>query len=451
MAYDDMRDELASALYLSGDQVPELYAKDWSEAAPHLPEVVLRPRNVQDLSDILSLATKTGQRLVTQGGRTGLAGGATPQQSEWALTTERLTKIIDIDPIGKTITVEAGVSLQTIQEAAREHGLMFPLDLGARGTATAGGIASTNAGGNQVIQYGVTRQLILGLTAVLPDGRIIDQDNRLLKNNAGFDLKQLLIGSEGALGVIASVTFRLFPQKDIVKTAICAAKDFGAVTDLLFFASKNFQGLSSFEVLWDDYMQQLIAVTDKSPLFEAPYPFHILLEVEAGEDTGHFETMLMQAVEQGMVSDALIASSESQRQTFWSYRDGIADMLMDFAPSVNFDIGIPITKMKDFTTEVAAALRTRFAGIRLVTFGHIGDGNLHICCTTGNDNDQVPIEELVFAKTTEIGGTITAEHGIGILKKPWLKDCRSPEEIMVMKQLKALFDPENILNKGRVI
>ena len=286
---------------------------------------------------------------------------------------------------------------------------------------------------------------------MLPDGRVIDQDNRLLKNNAGFDLKQLLIGSEGVLGVIASVTFRLFPQREVVKTAICAAQDFKAVTDLLFFASKSFQGLSSFEVLWDDYMQELTAVTGRAQLFAQDYPFHILLEVEASEDTGLFETQLMKAVEEGVISDALIASNETQRQTFWGYRDGIADMLMDFAPNVNFDIGIPVTSMKGFTEDVAQALRSEFAGIRLVTFGHIGDGNIHICCTTGNESDQVPIEELVFAKTTAIGGTITAEHGIGILKKPWLKDCRSPEEIAVMKQLKALLDPENILNKGRVI
>ena len=451
MAYNDMRDALAPDLYLTGDKVHEAYAKDWSEAAAHLPEVVLRPRTVEDLSSVLELASKTGQRLVTQGGRTGLAGGATPQQSEWALSTERLNQIIAIDPVGKTITVEAGVTLQQIQDAARDYGLMFPLDLGARGTATAGGIASTNAGGNQVIQYGVTRNLILGLTAVLPDGRIMAQDNRLLKNNAGFDLKQLLIGSEGVLGVIACVTFRLFPQREVVKTAICAARDFDAVTDLLFFASKAFQGLSSFEVLWDDYMQQLYAVTERTKLFSTDYPFHILLEVESSDDTGLFETELMKAVEKGVIDDALIASNEGQRQTFWRYRDGIADMLSDFAPNVNFDIGIPITQMKAFTQDVSEALRTQFAGIRMVTFGHIGDGNLHICCTTGNDEDQVPIEDLVFAKTTAIGGTITAEHGIGILKKPWLKDCRSPEEIAIMKQLKGLLDPQNILNKGRVI
>ena len=179
-----------SDLVLKGEDVSQAYAKDWSESVAHLPIAVLRPRTIEDLSLILTKATETEQKIVTQGGRTGLAGGATPKQGEYALSTERLNKIIDIDPIGKTITVQAGVTLQQIQEKAAEFDLVFPLDLGARGTATAGGITSTNAGGNQVIQYGVTRHLILGLTAVLPDGQIMKQENKLLKNNAGFDLKQ---------------------------------------------------------------------------------------------------------------------------------------------------------------------------------------------------------------------------------------------------------------------
>lgn len=451
MTYDDMRDKLAPDLFLSDSQVDERYAKDWSEAVAHMPEVVLRPRTLDDLSSMLTLAQQTGQRLVTQGGRTGLAGGATPQQSEWALTTERMNHILDIDPIGKTITVESGVTLQQIQEAAAEHDLMFPLDLGARGTATAGGIASTNAGGNQVIHYGVTRHLILGLTAVLPDGRIMAQDNKLLKNNAGFDLKQLMIGTEGVLGVIASVTFRLFARRDYVKTAFCAATDFDAVTDLLFFASRKLPGLSSFEVLWEDYLLEISAVTGKAEIFSSSYPFIVLLEVESARPSDEVEDTLQQALETGLIADALIAQNETQRQEFWGYRDAIAEILGDMAPNINFDIGIPITKMKSFTQDVTRDLKQAFPTIRQVTFGHIGDGNLHLCCTSGNEADQVPIEDLVFAKATAIGGTITAEHGIGVLKKPWLKDCRTADEIALMRQLKEMMDPAMILNKGRVI
>jgi len=451
MSFGDMRDNLDSALYLSGSEVQDSYAQDWSEAAAHLPEVVLRPRTIDDLSKMMTLATQTSQRIVTQGGRTGLAGGATPQQSEWALSVERMTNIIELDPIGQTITVEAGTSLQAIQEAAAEQGLQFPLDLGARGTATAGGITATNAGGNQVIQYGVTRQLVLGMTAVLPDGTVIAQNNKLLKNNAGFDLKQLLIGTEGVLGVIATITFRLFPKRDVVKTAICAVQNFDEVTDLLSHANRTMTGLSSFEVLWDDYLAEITAVTGKAPLFDQNYPYIILLEVEAARDTGDVEASLMAAVEQGIVKDAILAQNDQQRASFWSYRDSIAELLADMAPNVNFDIGIPISKMKDFTADVTSALKAKFGAIRLVTFGHIGDGNLHLCCTTGKPQDQVPIEDLVFAKATAIGGTITAEHGIGVLKKPWLKDCRTTQEIALMKRLKAMLDPADILNKGRVI
>ncbi|MGC6517638.1 MAG: FAD-binding oxidoreductase [Candidatus Puniceispirillaceae bacterium] len=451
MGFDDMRDHLSSDLYLCADDVSEAYAKDWSEAAAHLPEVVLRPRTIDELSAILSLAQSSGQRLVTQGGRTGLAGGATPQQSEWALTTERMNKILDIDPIGMTITVEAGVSLQSVQEEAAKHDLLFPLDLGARGTATAGGIAATNAGGNQVIHYGVTRHLILGMTAVLPDGEIIAQNNKLLKNNAGFDLKQLMIGTEGTLGVIATITFRLFPRREHITTAFCAADDFDSVTSLLFHASKHVSGMSSFEVLFDDYMNEIITVTDKAALFDKHYAHYILLEVESTTKDDTVAHMLAEAIDKGIIKDALIAQNETQRAQFWSYRDSIADILADMAPSVNFDIGVPIAKMGSFTQDVSAALRKAFPTIRFVTFGHVGDGNLHMCCTTGDDHDQVPIEDLVFRHTTAIGGTITAEHGIGILKKPWLKDCRTEAEISVMRRLKALLDPADILNKGRVI
>ena len=451
MPYGDMRDKLDGALFLSGNEVHDSYAKDWSEATAHLPEVVLRPRTIDDLSQMLSLAQTTGQRLVTQGGRTGLAGGATPQQSEWALSVERLTSIIALDPIGQTITVEAGVTLQQIQEAAAAHDLQFPLDLGARGTATAGGVTATNAGGNQVIHYGVTRHLVLGMTAVLPDGTVIAQDNKLLKNNAGFDLKQLLIGTEGVLGVIATITFRLFPKRQCVKTAICAAADFDAVTRLLHHASQTMVGLSSFEVLWEDYLAEIYTIAGKPKLFEKDYRFAILLEVEAARDSGDVEASLMAATEQGIIQDALIAQNETQRAHFWSYRDAIAELLSDMAPTVNFDIGIPISQMKAFIQDTTLALREKFPTVRLVTFGHIGDGNLHLCCTTGDEQDQVPIEDLVFAKATALGGTITAEHGIGILKKPWLKDCRTAEEIALMKRLKVMLDPAQILNKGRII
>ena len=451
MVFGDMRDNLDTDLFVSDDEVEVRYAADWSEAPAHLPEVVLRPRTIDDLATMMRLAQENEQRIVTQGGRTGLAGGATPQQSEWALSLERMTNILDIDPVGRTITVEAGVTLQQIQEAAAAHDLIFPLDLGARGSATAGGITATNAGGNQVIHYGVTRQLVLGLTAVLPDGEIMAQSNQLLKNNAGFDLKQLLIGTEGVLGIIATVTFRLFPKRDVIKTAFCAADNFEAVTTLLHRASKALIGLSSFEVLWDDYMAEITEVVGKPALFSKPYPFAILLEVEQASDDGQMESCLMKAVEDGVIADALIAQSEGQRTEFWSYRDSIAELLSDMAPNVNFDIGIPIAKMDSFTKEVIAALNAQFPGIRHVTFGHIGDGNLHLSCTTGQTADHVPIESLVFAKATAINGTITAEHGIGILKKPWLKDCRSPEEIALMKGLKLMLDPAQILNKGRVI
>ena len=451
MSIKSLIDRIDSDIVLSGPDVSELYAKDWSEEVPCKPDVVIQPRNTEDISHVLAQCQAHGQPVVTQGGRTGLSGGATPKAKEWVLSTEKLDKIISIDADAMTITVQAGVILEKIQNAASEIGLLFPMDIGARGSCTAGGIVATNAGGTQVIQYGMTRSLVLGLVAVLPDGTVLKAHNTLIKNNSGFDLKHLLIGSEGVLGVITEITFRLFPKRPIRKTALCAIPDFKKAQKLLKIAKTNFLGLSSFEIMWNDYFVAALDATNEKNPFNEMHPLYALIEVEEGQETGAFENVLMGAIEQDIVSGVIISKNENERQKLWTIRDGISEILPLLKNRIDFDLGIPSPKMEGFIKDVKQGLSEKFKDCKTLAFGHLGDGNLHLTVSIQNPNDKNDIEKLVFSLTKAAQGAITAEHGVGSLKRKWLSYTRSKEEIVLMQALKKMIDPADILNPRRVI
>lgn len=441
-------------LYRHGDEVGERHAVDWSAEYPHLPDVVLLPRNTEDVSVLLKACHAADQTLVLQGGMTGLSGGATPQAGEWALSLERMNEIFEIDPAAMTITVAAGTPLETIQNAAEEAGARLPLDLGSRGSCLAGGVVSTNAGGNQVIRFGMARALVLGLEAVLADGTIIPADNKLLKNNSGFDLKQLFIGSEGALGIITKVTFRLFPQKASRQTALCALSTFDDVIALLQKMGRELENVTSFEVMWSDYYHESLRAINGTDPLGGEHPFYVLLETEGVDDettAAIFQRALMSGLDSELVVDAAIAQSLTEVNSFWAIRDGIAELLPEFTPSINLDVGIPITEMERFAKEVREELRAMHPNCRMLVFGHIGDGNLHVVATTGRSEDKQGVYEMIYQKTREVKGAITAEHGIGVQKKEWLSYSRSEAEINLMRALKGLLDPKGIINKGRVI
>ena len=429
----------------------EAYAKDWSEAPAMTPDVVLRPRNAQDISAILELCQNHNQALVVQGGRTGLSGGATPQKKEWVLSLDRLDKILEINPDTLTITVQSGVVLERIQDAVKAHSLVFPVDIGARGSCMAGGIAATNAGGNQVIKYGTARDNILGLEAVLPDGTILSARNELIKNNAGFDLKQLLIGSEGVLGVITELTFRLYPERPVKQTALCGFSDFEAVTSFLAFAQRNILAVSAFELMWQNYFEAGVKIAGLCRPFDEDYPFLVLLEAEFPSPTDSLNDTLGSAIEKRILQNCIISQSISDSQNLWAIREAISELVTQLSPVVNFDIGIPIAEIDGFTQSVQTALSARFKNPTCLFFGHLGDSNLHIIVPIDDPEDQHEIESIVFALTRETSGTITAEHGIGRLKLEWLSYSRSPEEIELMRKLKRMLDPANILNPDRVI
>lgn len=447
---------LEAPAVLLGEDIQEKNCVDWSGENALTPRAVLRPSSTEEISMILKFCNKAGQPVVVQGGMTGLSGGATPRAGEVALSLERMSGIEEIDSESMTITVLAGTPLELIQNAAKEAGLFLPLDLGARGSCTIGGNVATNAGGNQVIRYGMTRALVLGLEAVLADGTVISSMNKLLKNNAGFDLKHLFIGTEGTLGVVARVVLRLYPRMNSTCTALCALLSFGDVVTLFRRVQSAFAGgVSSFEVMWANYFEFVVnnAGHSGNP-FKQSYPLYVLLEYQGSDlevDSEKLEQVLFAEMESGLVQDTVIAQSIKETETLWQIRDGIADVLPLLGPTANFDIGIPINHMESFLDVVDQKLHFAFPDITLLVFGHIGDGNLHIAASTGGEQDKQKIYDIVYHATGEYQGSVTAEHGIGVLKKDYLSYSRNAEELALMRQLKAALDPKNILNAGRVI
>ena len=453
MQAQTLLEQLDSELWLRGSEAGDRYAVDWSATHACRPNVVLRPRNTEDIAAMLRLCHAAGQAVVVQGGLTGLSGGATPQPGEWALSMERLNRVFEIDSAAMTITVGAGTPLELIQTAAAEAGFRFPLDLGARGSCLAGGVVSTNAGGNQVIQFGMTRALVLGLVAVLADGTVIPARNKLLKNNSGFDVKQLFIGTEGALGVVTEVTFRLFPQKPYLGTALCVVESFAGVVSLLQKMGRDLEVVSSFEVMWPEYYREALRATGINDPLAGEQGYCVLIETEGASETAaeHFLATLSAAMEEGLLLNAIIAQSSADANTFWAIRDGIAELLPEYGPAANFDIGIPIALMERFIDETQQELKLAFPDCRVLVFGHLGDGNLHLLAGTGREQDVRAIYDLVYRKIAEVDGAISAEHGIGVLKKEWLAHSRSAAEIALMRSLKSALDPAGILNPGRVV
>jgi len=441
---------------LRGDQIGERYAADTSRLHALRPGVVLRPASTGDVAFILAACHAAGQSIVIQGGLTGLCGGGTPQPGEFAMSLERLTGIEEIDPAGLTMTVRAGTPLQTIQEAAADAGLRFPLDLGARGSCTIGGNISTNAGGNEVIRYGMARALVLGVEAVLPDGTVVSSLNKMLKNNAGFDLKQLFIGSEGALGIVTRAVLRLFPQPLTHAAAMCAAPDLPHVIKLLQHLRVSLgEGLSAFELMWPNYVQYITSqcADIHNPIDSAAHIL-VLIEFEGTRpdtDRATFEAVLHDAMTAGHIVDAVLAKSDKEVDDFWRLRDGIGDVAPRLANAAHFDISVPINAMPELVDGMTAELAQAFDGITLLTFGHLADSNLHLVAATGNSADLDAIYHTVYERVGTLQGSVSAEHGIGMVKKKYLHLSRSESEIALMRTLKAALDPKGILNPGRVI
>jgi FAD/FMN-containing dehydrogenase len=419
---------------------------------------IVRPRNTGEVSAVLKLCHQHDQAVVTHGGMTGLVGGAKAGPGEVVLSLERMNRIEPVDRVNRTLTVEAGVPLQKVQESAQEAGLLFPLDLGARGSATIGGNIATNAGGNGVIRYGMMREQLLGVEAVLADGTIISSMNNVIKNNTGYDLKQLFVGSEGTLGIITRAVLRLRPQPRSQNTAFVAIDSFDKLGLFLQAMDTSLGGtLSAFEVMWNDFYSLIIGDGTKhgTPL-DTSHPFYVLLESTGGDeekDRPRFEDALQEAFDQSLVVDAVIAQSKQQRNDLWGIRDDVQGLFASLFPPIAFDISLSIQQMDDYVREVRSRLSQKWPDVKMVAFGHLGDGNIHLGIGVGSiaPEDVHAVETIVYAELGRRHGVISAEHGIGLDKRAYLGHSRSAEEIALMKTIKIAMDPKNILNPGKIL
>ncbi|MFK8048111.1 MAG: FAD-binding oxidoreductase [Halioglobus sp.] len=442
---------------LTGDDVSSR-AGGWWDDSPTEALAIVRPRNTEQVAAILKLCHERKQSVVTHGGKTGLVQGCLSSAKDIALSTERMTQIEEIDSINGTMTVQAGVPLQVVQESARTKGLDYPMDLGARGSATIGGTISTNAGGNRVIRHGMTRALVLGLEAVLADGTIVSSMNKMIKNNAGYDLKQLFIGSEGTLGIVTRAVLKLSPAMRSQQTSLVALETFEDVTAFLQLCHRGLGGeLCAFEVMWNNFFK---LVTDpgphqkKSPMGNAS-PFYVLLEsmgTNPEKSTQTFEDVLSGALESELISDAVIAKSESERDSLWQIRDNI-EALNLMSPYYAFDISLPLNLMPEYLSLIEEKLIARWPVLRHVVFGHLGDGNLHLVVSVGSESEaeRFAVEQVIYSTLETFSGSISAEHGIGLEKREFLHHSRNEQEISLMGLLKTSLDPKNILNPGKVI
>jgi FAD/FMN-containing dehydrogenase len=440
---------------LTGDDVRRR-SVGWADHSPCQALAIVRPGNAQQVAGVLAACHAAGQPVVPMGGLTGLVRGCVAGPHEIGLSLERMHRIESVDTVNRTITLEAGVPLQVVQQEADRHGLLYPVDFGARGSAHIGATVATNAGGNGVIRYGMTRDSVLGLEAVLADGTIVSSMNRMIKNNAAYDLKQLFIGSEGTLGIVTRLVLRLREAPRASQTAMVACDGFGDVTRLLKHMDGGLGGsLSAFEVMWNEFYRLVTTPPAKgtAPL-AADHPYYVLVEASGGDaerDQARFEDTLGTAIEAGLVADAVVASSEAQREALWALRDDV-ESLFRLGMPVTFDISLPLTEMEGYLAEALGRLEREWPEYQRFVFGHLGDGNLHII-TAGPASQAARrgIERCVYEPLAARHGSVSAEHGIGLEKQPWLRLSRSDAELELMRRLKAALDPKGILNPGRVL
>ncbi|NND66547.1 MAG: FAD-binding oxidoreductase [Halioglobus sp.] len=420
-----------------------------------MPDIVVKPATTEEVSGVLKICNAARQPLVPLGGKTGLAGGHFATGDEIGLSLERMNSIEEIDCHNRTMTVQAGCILQLAVEAAEEEGLLFPLDFGARGSATVGGNLATNAGGNMVIRYGMTREMVLGLEVVLADGTVITSLNKLLKNNTGYDLKHWFIGAEGTLGVITRAVLRLRPLPRSENTALLAVDTFEHVGDLLRWLDARTGGtLSSFEVMWPSYYEY---ITRDGYQHTPPLPhgsgYYVLVETlgsDPGSDALRFEEVLGAAFEEGLVTDAVIAQSDKERKAIWEIRDDVLE-LFNLGPIITYDISVTLDRMEDFVSEIQGQMDARNNSV-CVIFGHLGDCNLHIILGAGDvaDFDYDKLQDILYGTVARFDGSVSAEHGIGVLKRDQLPMSRSGDELRLMMGMKNMLDPNNILNPNKI-
>jgi len=434
----------------------EHYGRDWTRRWTPAPLAIALPTDIDEVRAVVRWAGTHGIAIVPSGGRTGLSGGAVAANGELVLSLERMNRVLGFDVIDRTLTVQAGIVLQAVHEAARGHGLAYPVDFAARGSCSIGGNIATNAGGIRVIRYGNTREWIAGLKLVTGSGELLDLNRGLVKNSSGYDLRHLAIASEGTLGIIVEATLRLTDPPRPTNVMLLALPSFDVLMQV-FSALRERLELEAFEFFTDRALHHVLAHGAQAP-FDEVHPYYVVAEFAAGDEVqeakvlGAFEACL----DNGWVSDGVISQSDAQAAQLWRLREGITESLARHKPYKN-DVSVRISAMPAFLTETQALLAREYPHFDVVWFGHIGDGNLHINVLQPDDVADAdflaqcePVTRLLAETLAKHGGSISAEHGIGLVKKAYLSSTRSPEEIALMRGIKRVLDPGGIMNPGKL-
>ena len=444
----------------------EAAAEDWRRLYKGKTSAIIRPANTEEVAAVVRLCAAAGVPIVTQGGNTSMVGGAVPNEdgSELILSTARLNRVREIDPIDMTLTIEAGVTLKAAQLIALEKGCMLPLSISSEGTAQIGGVLAVNAGGNNTVRYGNARDLVLGIEAVLPDGTIWNGLRKLRKDNTGYCLRQLFVGSEGTLGIITAAVLKLVPQPKETAVAFCAVNSADDALALFArFQAHDAAAISAFELMSGLGTSFVLKHIPNAVLpVEQPAPFYVLVELATPRPNAglraSLETVLEGALTDGIVADAAIAESDAQRAAIWRLREEHSEAQKREGASVKNDVSVPVSKVPAFITEATAACEALIPGVRCVPFGHMGDGNIHFNLEQPVDADPAwfleqdhPIMDTVNEVVRKYDGSFSAEHGIGKLKPYMMPDWRGGAELALMRQIKDAIDPRGLMNPGKVL
>lgn len=448
-----LQEIIPAARVWSGEQLKSRYSHIWKMDEPLAAVCLVLPETTEEISNILKWCYSNDTPIVVHGGLTNLVGGTETTGHEIVLSLERMNSIEEIDEQGRTATVQSGVILEHIHEAVESKHLLFPLNFGARGSAQIGGIISSNAGGLRVLKYGMTRQLVLGLEAVMADGTIINAMKKIIKDNSGYDLKQLFIGSEGTLGIVTKAVLKLQEQPSSRNAAYLAVDNYSDVVGLLKFFDQGLAGkLSGFELIWNNSYQQMTSTSDAvRPPLPFDYNYYILIESlgsQAQADQEEFQSLLEQTIVKEMCLDAVMAQSPSDVEWFFRIREDVNNLTDTMTYDQHFDISLPVALIGRYIEDCYKKL-DKVDGIEQVyAFGHVADGNIHFMIGKENQTDllRLQINDIIYSGLQPIGGSVSAEHGIGLHKKDYLKISRTPEEIALMKTMKNVLDPKGILN-----
>ncbi|HWL84502.1 MAG TPA: FAD-binding oxidoreductase [Polyangiaceae bacterium] len=434
------------------------YGRDFTRVFAPNPSALALPRTTAEVAAILAFCNEHGLPVVPSGGRTGLAGGAVAAKGELVLSLSRMRRMDPVDILGGTVRVQAGAVTQAVHEHCEPHGLTWPVDFASKGSSQVGGNIATNAGGVKVIRYGLTRQWVLGLQVVLADGRVLELGGALEKNNTGADLRQLFIGSEGTLGIITEATLKLARRPDKLDVFLFAVRDLGSVLRLFREVRHAPYLVSAYEFFTAACLARLMRHRAVRAPFATPSPFYVLLELEGAPGTDALEPWLTSLFEGGLVDDGTLAQNSSEAAALWQLREGISESLSATGLPHKNDIALPISNLEPFCQDLERVFSARYPGLEICLFGHIGDGNLHINVMKPDAASKEDFLRQAKERDTELfslvrahQGSISAEHGVGLLKKDYLHYTRSEDEMALLRALKRTFDPKGILNPGKVI